>query len=102
FVVLADNGASQEGGAGGTTNIVAYENGQQPSLEFNRARLDTIGGPRSQTNYPQGWAQAGNTPLRRYKQNTHAGGIRAPLIVAWPKGLPARREVAPQCHHVIQ
>jgi arylsulfatase len=35
FVVLADNGASQEGGAGGTTNIVAYENGQQPSLEFN-------------------------------------------------------------------
>src|SRR4029078_8749717 len=101
FVVLADNGASQEGGAGGTTNIVAYENGQQPSLEFNRARLDTIGGPRSQTNYPQGWAQAGNTPLRRYKQNTHAGGIRAPLVIAWEAGLAGNGEIRTQFHHAI-
>jgi len=101
FLVMADNGASQEGGAGGSTNIVAYENGHQPDLAFNLARLDTIGGPRSQTNYPHGWAQVGNTPLRRYKQNTHAGGVRAPLIVSWPKGLPARGEVRPQFHHVI-
>ncbi len=101
FLVMADNGASQEGGAGGSTNIVAYENGHQPDLAFNLARLDTIGGPRSQTNYPHGWAQVGNTPLRRYKQNTHAGGVRAPLIVAWPAGLAARGEVRPQFHHVI-
>ena len=101
FLVMADNGASQEGGAGGSTNIVAYENGHQPDLAFNLARLDAIGGPRSQTNYPHGWAQVGNTPLRRYKQNTHAGGVRAPLIVSWPKGLAARGEVRPQFHHVI-
>ena len=101
FMVLADNGASQEGGPGGTTNIVAYENGHQPSLEFNLARLDEIGGPRSQTNYPQGWAQVGNTPLRRYKQNTHAGGVRAPMILSWPAGITARDEIRPQFHHVI-
>jgi arylsulfatase len=101
FVVLADNGASQEGGAGGTTNIVAYENGHQPDLAFNLARLDAIGGPRSQTNYPQGWAQVGNTPLRRYKQNTHGGGVRAPMVLAWPKGIAARDEVRQQFHHVI-
>jgi len=101
FVVLADNGASQEGGAGGTTNIVAYENGNQPDLAYNLARLDQIGGPRSQTNYPQGWAQVGNTPLRRYKQNTHAGGVRAPLIVSWRNGLKARGDVRSQFHHVI-
>ncbi|MGH8796908.1 MAG: arylsulfatase, partial [Caldimonas sp.] len=101
FLVMADNGASQEGGAGGSTNIVAYENGHQPDLAFNLARLDAIGGPRSQTNYPHGWAQVGNTPLRRYKQNTHAGGVRAPLIVSWPQGLAARGEVRPQFHHVI-
>jgi arylsulfatase len=101
FVVLCDNGASQEGGAGGTTNIVAYENGHQPDLAFNLARLDTIGGPRSQTNYPKGWAQVGNTPLKRYKQNTHAGGVRAPMIMAWPAGIDARNEVRPQFHHVI-
>ena len=101
FVVLADNGASQEGGVGGTTNIVAYENGHQPDLAFNLARLATIGGPRSQTNYPQGWAQVGNTPLRRYKQNTHGGGVRAPMVLAWPKGIAARGEVRQQFHHVI-
>ena len=101
FIVMADNGASQEGGPGGSTNIVAYENGNQPDLAFNLARLEQIGGPRSQTNYPHGWAQVGNTPLRRYKQNTHAGGVRAPLIVSWPAGLPARGEVREQFHHVI-
>ena len=101
FVVLADNGASQEGGAGGTTNIVAYENGNQPDLAYNLARYDTIGGPRSHTNYPQGWAQVGNTPLRRYKQNTHAGGVRAPLIMSWKNGLKARGDVRSQFHHVI-
>ena len=101
FVVLADNGASQEGGPGGSTNIVAYENGHQPDLAFNLARLEQIGGPRSQTNYPHGWAQVGNTPLRRYKQNTHAGGVRAPLIVSWRDGLKARGEIRRQFHHVI-
>lgn len=101
FVVLADNGASQEGGAGGTTNIVAYENGNQPSLAFNLQRLDDIGGPRGHCNYPQGWAQVGNTPLRRYKQNTHAGGVRAPMIISWPDGIAGRGEVRAQFHHVI-
>jgi arylsulfatase len=101
FVVLADNGASQEGGVGGTTNIVAYENGHQPTLEFNLAHIDEAGGPRSHTNYPQGWAQVGNTPLRRYKQNTHGGGVRAPMILSWPAGIAARGEVREQFHHVI-
>ena len=43
----------------------------------------------------------GNTPLRRYKQNTHAGGVRAPLIVSWRDGLKARGDVRNQFHHVI-
>jgi arylsulfatase len=27
---------------------------------------------------------AANTPLKRYKQNTHSGGIRDPFILSWP------------------
>jgi arylsulfatase len=27
---------------------------------------------------------AANTPLKRYKQNTHGGGVRDPLVVNWP------------------
>ena len=30
------------------------------------------------------WAVAGNTPLRYFKQTTHEGGIRVPLIISWP------------------
>ena len=42
---------------------------------------------------------ASNTPLKRYKQNTHGGGIRDPLVMSWPKGIAARGEVRPQfCH----
>jgi arylsulfatase len=41
-----------------------------------------------------------NTPLRRYKQNTHGGGVRDPLVVAWPKGLAARGELRHQFCHV--
>ena len=36
----------------------------------------TTSAARSHTNYPWGWAQAGNTPLRWYKQNTYGGGVR--------------------------
>jgi arylsulfatase len=50
-------------------------------------RLDDIGGPHSHSNYPWGWAQAGNSPLRWYKQNTYGGGVRDPLVVHWPAGL---------------
>ena len=31
-----------------------------------------------------GWAYAQNTPYRRYKQWTHEGGIKTPMIARWP------------------
>jgi arylsulfatase len=62
-------------------------------------RIDDIGGPDTHSNFPHGWAMASNTPLRRYKQNTHGGGIRDPLVISWPKALAARGEVREQfCH----
>ena len=68
-------------------------------LEEKIARIDDIGGPDTHSNFPLGWAMAANTPLRRYKQNTHGGGIRDPLVISWPKGLAARGELRPQfCH----
>lgn len=102
IVLLSDNGASQEGGAGGCCNTVTHENGDTVTLEQNLAHFDEIGGPRCHTNYPWGWAQVGNTPLKRYKQNTHAGGVRAPLIVSWPRALAGfEGGVRSQFHHVI-
>ena len=42
---------------------------------------------------------AANTPLKRYKQNTHGGGIRDPLVMAWRKGIAARGELRHQFRH---
>jgi arylsulfatase len=61
-------------------------------------RIDDIGGPDTHTNFPHGWAMASNTPLRRYKQNTHGGGIRDPFIMSWPKGI-AKGELRHQFVH---
>ena len=100
-VVLSDNGASQEGGPDGGADIVTYEEDRFCTVEFNMERFDTIGGPHSQTNIPWGWAQAANTPLRWYKQNTYAGGVRTPLIISWPEGVPGTGGVRTQFVHAI-
>ncbi len=46
--------------------------------------LRAIGSPQSYLSYGSGWANACSTPLRFYKQYTHEGGIRTPLIVHYP------------------
>lgn len=88
-MVLSDNGASQEGGPLGYINAMAPFNMVKETLEAKIARIDDIGGPDTHTNFPHGWAMAANTPLKRYKQNTHGGGIRDPLVVRLPASIPA-------------
>ncbi len=83
-MVLSDNGASQEGGPQGFVNALGPFNGIRESLADKVDRLHEIGGPGTHSNFPWGWAMASNTPLKRYKQNTHGGGIRDPLVVSWP------------------
>ena len=98
---MSDNGASQEGGQQGSLNTTAIQNGLAESFQVNLAGIDQIGGPLAQSNYPWGWAQVSNTPFKRYKQNTHEGGVRDPLILHWPKGIAAKGEVRHQFHHII-
>ena len=88
LVVHADNGASQEGGPFGVMHEMKFFNGIFEMPDEAVQRIDTIGGPNSHTNYPWGWAQAGNTPYRWYKQNTHEGGVHVPMVFHWPAGVP--------------
>lgn len=87
LLVLADNGASQEGGPLGVMHEMKFFNGLFESPDEVISRLDDVGGPHSHTNYPWGWAQCGNTPFKWYKQNTHEGGVHVPMLMHWPKGL---------------
>lgn len=84
IIVMSDNGASQEGGPHGFVNAMGPFNLVKEDIAAKVARIDDIGGPDTHSNFPWGFAMAANTPLKRYKQNTHGGGIRDPLVVAWP------------------
>ena len=83
-MVMSDNGASQEGGPFGFVNAMAPYNLVAEPIEEKIAKVGTLGGPDTHSNFPWGWAMAANTPLKRYKQNTHSGGIRDPFVVSWP------------------
>src|SRR5262249_29576644 len=98
-LVLSDNGASQEGGPLGFVNSSGPRNLRPEPFAEKLARIDDIGGRRTHSQFPLPWALAANTPLRRYKQNTHGGGIRDPLVVSWRHGLPARGELRHQFAH---
>jgi arylsulfatase A-like enzyme len=96
----SDNGASQEGGPFGVLHEMKFFNGILETPDEAVRRLDDIGGPNSHANYPWGWAQAGNTPFRWYKQNTHEGGVHVPLVVHWPAGIADGGGLRDQFHHV--
>ena len=67
LVFLDDNGACAEGGmlGGGPAKNLETETGYFLS-------------------YGQAWANASNTPFRKYKHWLHEGGIATPLIIHWP------------------
>ena len=101
FVIMSDNGASAEGGPKGSYNEVFFFNFIPESLEENLKRIDLLGTPDAHNHYPWGWAWAGNTPFKRWKRETHEGGVTDPLIVHWPKGIAARGEVRHQYTHAV-
>ncbi len=86
ILFLSDNGCSAEGGPGG----------------FSRGQAGApIGTGRSYASAGLEWANASNTPLRKFKIATHEGGISTPFIAHWPAGIRARNEVRHQAGHVI-
>ena len=99
IIVMSDNGASQEGGPLGFVNAMGPYNFRPEPMAEKLRRIDDIGGPDTHTNFPHGWAMASNTPLRRYKQNTHGGGIRDPFVMSWPKRIAAKGEMRHQFVH---
>ena len=100
-LVMSDNGASAEGGPRGSFNENYFFNMVPESLEENLRRIDDLGGPDAHNHYPWGWAWAGNTPLKRWKRETHEGGVTDPLIVSWPAGIAGGGQVRHQYVHAI-
>ncbi|MBN1456626.1 MAG: arylsulfatase [Sedimentisphaerales bacterium] len=72
---LSDNGACQEGGILGS--------GSEKAIRDPMSTRGTDG-----PSCGRAWANASNTPFRLYKHFVHEGGMSAPMIVHWPKGVP--------------
>jgi len=85
ILFLSDNGGCAEGGPFGED---FWQNGADP------------GGRDGYHNYGLGWANASNTPFRKFKQYIHEGGISTPLIVHWPKVLKAKGEITHQTGYI--
>lgn len=100
-MLLSDNGASAEGGPVGMISEMSFFNMTPESVPEMLARLDEWGTYTSHPHYASGWAMAGNTPNRWYKQQVHEGGTRDPLIVRWPARIEDAGAVRGQFHHVV-
>ncbi|HEY8505844.1 MAG TPA: sulfatase-like hydrolase/transferase [Gemmataceae bacterium] len=86
ILFLSDNGCSAEGGPGG----------------FSKGREGApIGTALSYASGGLEWANASDTPFRKYKMDVHEGGIATPLIAHWPAGIRRRGELEHQPGHVI-
>ncbi len=102
IMVTSDNGASGEGGLEGTHNEMLVLNGiAKTPFEENMKFIDEWGTTETDNHYHAGWAMAGNTPFKYFKQSSHNGGITDPLIVHWPNGIQAKGELRTQYHHII-
>jgi arylsulfatase len=102
FYVAGDNGPSAEGNLYGQVNKFASMNGEPESVDEMIKRIDLIGTEYSYNNYPVGWAWAGSSPLKWFKQvASHFGGTRNGLVVSWPGGISSDTVVREQFHHCI-
>ena len=98
--VTADNGASGEGGPGRHIQRNLRAQRLADSARRNlRAQADW-GRENTYPHYHAGWAMAGNTPFKYFKQSEHRGGQTDHLVVHWPNGIKAKGEVRSQFHHI--
>ena len=105
IVFMGDNGACPEHLSGNgwntATNVLERREATGGTLSVGDDPSVPAGGPDSYTSVGHEWANAQNTPLRRYKANTHEGGVGAPCIVHWPAGIDRPGTITGAVGHVV-
>jgi len=70
-IFVSDNGGASSGGSAGSGSPGHPDYGPESS----------------KVKYGLAWANASNTPFRRFKSSNHQGGVMTPLVVRWPEGI---------------
>lgn len=89
----SDNGCSAEP----EREMFGYKFAENRIENFREWRKDS----RRSSSQGLAWANASNSPFRKYKKWTHEGGIATPLVAHWPSGISRRGEWERQPGHVI-
>lgn len=86
IIFLSDNGASAEQGPFGQN--------------FRPDLVGAIGSENSYHSYGSSWANASNTPYRKFKTYTFEGGLATPMIVRWGKEIPNPNSLSSAVGHI--
>ena len=105
IIFTNDNGACAEhlsgNGWGSANNIIAWAKARGKSISVGDDMDTPSGGPYTYHSVGHNWANAQNTPLRRYKANVHEGGACVPCIMHWPRGMNFNGAVTRQRGHMV-
>ncbi len=85
-IFLSDNGGCQENVQPDWYDIPTKTPDGRPIHIGNSAEYTPGADKTVYQSYGPMWANASNTPFRRFKHLTEEGGIAAPFIVRWPNG----------------
>jgi arylsulfatase A-like enzyme len=87
ILFLSDNGACAEIPKDGGKKKIPTSDG----LPMQAGNIPGLfpGPSNTYQSYGVDWANASNSPFRKYKRWTEEGGISTPLIASWPAALPA-------------
>jgi arylsulfatase len=106
--IWGDNGASMEGTLTGSFNETTFFNGlvldaeEQLALIDKYGGIDELGGFHTAPHFAAAWAHANNTPFQWGKQMaSHLGGTRDPMVISWPRRIPADSTIRTQFTHCI-
>jgi len=102
ILFLADNGGCAEDLPAGRVNNNTPKQARD-GRPIRSGNTPTImpGGDDTFASYGIAWANASNTPFRRYKHWVHEGGIATPLIAHWPRGIRRHGALTHEPGHVI-
>lgn len=99
--IVGDNGASAEGGLGGSLNYLGSYTGLPEPKAAMHANVERFGGPDSYGHIPSAWAWATNTPFQWTKTvASHLGAMRNPMVITWPGKIRDKGGLRSQFSHV--
>ena len=84
-----------------TLILFASDNGASSRVVDIRHGDSAIGSIGYWSSQGRNWANVSNTPLRFYKNWSHEGGIKTPLIAHWPEGISGTDRIETTPVHFI-